>query len=224
MLVALLLIAAANATAQSSYVGVSVMNGGTIAGTVKWSGPEPRGLDVPVNKDPQICDPESRKKINLERLIVGPDSGVANTIVFLKNIASGKSMRLPEARRSLNQKQCRYEPHILLVPQAATLAMKSSDHVLHTVHMDGAASFNVAFPFTDRIVTRDMNVPGLVNLRCNGGHVWMNAELLVVPHPYYAVTDEDGKFELTDVPPGNYKIVAWHEGWRVLGRETALDV
>ena len=105
-------------------------------------------------------------------------------------------MRLPEARRSLNQKQCRYEPHILLVPQAATLAMKSSDHVLHTVHMDGAASFNVAFPFTDRIVTRDMNVPGLVNLRCNGGHVWMNAELLVVPHPYYAVTDEDGKFEL----------------------------
>jgi hypothetical protein len=90
--------------------------------------------------------------------------------------------------------------------------------------MDGAASFNLPFPFTDRVVTRNMNTPGLVNLRCNGGHVWMNAEMMVVSHPYYAVTDQNGRFELTDVPPGDYEVVAWHEGWHVLGRENALDV
>jgi hypothetical protein len=90
--------------------------------------------------------------------------------------------------------------------------------------MDGAASFNVPFPFTDRVITRNMNTPGLVNLRCNGGHVWMNAEMMVVPHPYYAVSDQNGRFELTDVPPGDYEVVAWHEGWHVLGRENALDV
>jgi hypothetical protein len=102
--------------------------------------------------------------------------------------------------------------------------MKSSDTVLHTIHMDGAASFNMPFPFPDRPVTRMMETPGLVNLRCNGGHVWMNAEMMVVPHPYYAVTDQSGKFELTDVPPGSYEIVAWHEGWHVIGRENAVDV
>jgi hypothetical protein len=65
---------------------------------------------------------------------------------------------------------------------------------------------------------------GLVHLRCNGGHVWMNAEMVVVPHPYYAVTDESGRFELTDVPPGTYQIVAWHEGWILAGKEQAYDV
>ena len=69
-----------------------------------------------------------------------------------------------------------------------------------------------------------MATPGLVNLRCNGGHVWMNAEMMVVPHPYYAVTDESGRFEFTKVPPGTYQIVAWHEGWGLAGKEQAFDV
>ena len=211
-------------SAQSGYTVIPVTTGGTISGMVKWSGPEPRGLDVAVNKDPEICDPESHKTINMERLVIGPDGGVANTIVFIINISQGKAMNLPAMIRSLDQKHCRYEPHILLVPRTAEIAMKSSDAVLHTVHMDGAASFNVPFPFPDRVITRNMDTPGLVNVRCNGGHVWMNAEMMVVPHPYYAVTDLNGRFELADLPPGDYKVVAWHEGWHILGRENALDV
>jgi hypothetical protein len=224
ILATLLIAAGVQASAQSGYTVINVTNGGTITGTVKWSGPEPSGLDVPVNKDPQICDPESHKTVNMERMVVGSDGGVANTIVYIRNISQGKAMNLPMPRRSLDQKHCRYEPHILLVPQTAELTMKSSDAVLHTVHMDGAASFNVPFPFPERVIARNMNTPGLVNLRCNGGHVWMNAEMMVVSHPYYAVTDLNGRFELTDVPPGEYEVVAWHEGWHVLGRENALDV
>ena len=52
----------------------------------------------------------------------------------------------------------------------------------------------------------------------------MNAEMFVAPHPYYTVTDESGEFQLTDVPPGEYVIEAWHEGWKVLRREAAYDV
>jgi hypothetical protein len=218
------LAAVAAAAAQNDYQVVPVGNGGTIAGTVTWSGPVPHPVVLPITKDQEICDPESHKTRDLERLIIGPQGGVANTVVFLKNIGSGKAMDLPTPRRFLDQRHCRYEPHILLVPQGADLQMKSSDATLHTIHMDGAASYNLPFPFTNQPVSRTMPTAGLVNLKCNGGHTWMNAELLVVPHPYYAVTDESGHFELTDVPPGQYEIVAWHEGWKVLRNAQAFDV
>lgn len=222
--VVVFLFVAAIALAQSSYQVVSVTDGATISGTVKWSGPVPRSLEFPITKDRQICDPDSRKAADLERLVIGPQGGVANTVVYLKNITSGKAMDLPEQRRHLDQKHCRYIPHILLVPKEGTLDMMSSDATLHTIHMDGAASFNLPFPFPGRVSTRTMQTPGLVNLRCNGGHVWMNAEMFVVAHPYYAVTDESGRFQFTDVPPGTYQIVAWHEGWGMAGKEQAYDV
>ena len=221
----LLILAGANlAFAQTSYKVIPVTDGGTITGTVKWSGPVPKELDFPITKDPQICSPEGNKTISLDRLIVGPDGGVANTIVYLKNISAGKAMELPEQRRHLDQRHCRYVPHILLVPQGADLEMQSSDATLHTIHMNGAASYNLPFPFPNRATSRTMSSSGLVNLRCNGGHVWMNAEMMVVPHPYYVVTDESGHFTFTDVPPGTYQIVAWHEGWRLAGKEQAFDV
>ena len=210
--------------AQSNYRVVTVNDGGTITGTVKWSGTVPHALDFPITKDPQICDPDSKKSVDLERLVIGPQGGLANTVVYLKNISAGKAMDLPEQRRHLDQKRCHYIPHILLVPENTALTMMSSDATLHTIHMDGAASFNLPFPFTDRPITRTMATPGLVHLRCNGGHVWMNAEMMVVPHPYYAVTDESGRFEFNNVPPGTYQIVAWHEGWGLAGKEQAYDV
>ena len=216
--------ATAAAFSQSDYRVVTVTGGGTISGTVKWSGPVPHGLEFPVTKDPTICDPDSKKITDLERLIIGPQGGVANTVVYLKNITSGKALELPEQRRHLDQKRCHYVPHILLVPQGANLDMMSSDATLHTIHMDGAATFNLPFPFVGRVTSKSMTTPGVINLRCNGGHVWMNAEMMVVTHPYYAVTDESGRFELTDVPPGSYQIVAWHEGWGMLGKEHAYDV
>jgi|SRR5271165_5610153 len=211
-------------SAQSTYRVVTVSNGGTVSGTVKWLGPPPHGLDFPITKDAAICDPESRKTADLERLVVGSQGGVANAIVYLKNIYSGKAMVLPEQRRHLDQKHCRYIPHILLVPQNEALQMESSDATLHTIHMDGAATFNLPFPFPHQISSRTMSTPGLVHIRCNGGHVWMNAEMMVAPHPYYAVTDESGHYEFTDVPAGTYQIVAWHEGWGREGKEEVYDV
>jgi len=210
--------------AQADYQVITVDNGGTIAGTVKWSGPLPKLTALAINKDTEVCDPQGEKRRDLERLIVGANGGVANTVVFLKNVTKGKAMDLPETRQTLNQKTCRYEPHVMLVPSKGTVHLRSSDPILHTVHMSGASDYNLPFPFANQTITRNMNRDGLVDLRCNAGHVWMNAEMMVVNHPYYALTDDDGNFRLTNVPPGEYQIEAWHEGWKVVGQGTLYDV
>jgi hypothetical protein len=222
---ALLLVAFAPllSVAQAGYQVISVQDGGTIKGTVKWQGAVPHLMASEINKDPQVCDPLGEKHRDLGRLLVGPSNGVANTVVFLKNVTRGKAMDLPAARRSLNQKTCRYEPHVLLVPLDATLAVKSSDPLLHTVQMSGKADFNLPFIKDGQEIDRQMVREGSVSLRCNV-HIWMNGEMMVAPHPYYAVTDEAGNFELTEVPPGDYEIEAWHEGWRVVGENALYDI
>ncbi|MGH9748233.1 MAG: carboxypeptidase regulatory-like domain-containing protein [Candidatus Acidiferrales bacterium] len=220
----LFLSCAARTSAQSDYTVVKVANGGTITGTVKWSGPVPKPPKLPITKDSRVCDPESHKIRDLERLLVDSDGGVANTVVFLKDITKGKAMDLPDTRQHLDQKNCRYIPHIMIVPLGTSLEAKSSDPVLHTVHMTGAASNNIPFPMQNQAIAISLARNGVVELKCNAGHVWMNAEILVVKHPYYSVTDEHGFFKLADVPPGEYEIEAWHEGWQNLSEETVLDV
>lgn len=222
--VLLSVLGAAIAAFGQEYKVINVVDGGTVSGTVKWSGPVPRTLEMPVTKDPKVCDPNGKQTTSLDRLIIGPDAGVANTVVYLRNVSSGKAFDLPPQRRHLDQKTCHYLPHILLVPVNETLTMQSSDATLHTIHMDGAATYNLPFPFVDKPTSRPMPTPGHVNLRCNGGHVWMNAEMMVVKHPYYAVTDDSGRFEFKDVPSGTYQIVAWHEGWNLAGKEQSFDV
>jgi len=221
--VAVCLLLSTSAAAQT-YRTIKVDDPGTITGTVKWSGVVPAASTVTINKDVSVCDPQSAKTRDLERLVIGPNKGVANTVVYLKNIEAGKAMDLPPARRTLNQKSCRYEPHILLVPQNDKLAIKSSDPILHTVHMSGAATYNLPFPFPDTQVERQMSQPGIIELRCNAGHVWMNGIVMVVTHPYYAVTDASGNFRIDGVPPGQYVLVAWHEGWQTQVQAGFYDV
>src|SRR6202165_5156988 len=201
---------------EDNYQVVSVQDGGTIKGTVKWQGAVPRLVPSEINKDPQVCDPLGQKHRDLERLLVSPSGGVANTVVFLRNISRGKAMDLPASRRFLNQKTCRYEPHVLLVPLQTSLTVRDSDPLLHTVQMSGSADYSLPFVLEGQEIARPMTREGTVSMRCNV-HVWMNSEMIVAKHTYYAVTDEDGNFQLTQVPPGDYEIVAWHEGWRVVG-------
>jgi hypothetical protein len=220
----LLALAAELCSGQSGYRVIEVQNGGTIRGTVKWQGPVPHLAMSEINKDTQVCDPLGQKRRDLERLIVSANGGVENTVVYLRGIAEGKAMDLPLERRLLNQKTCRYEPHILLVPAEALLTVRSSDPLLHTVHMSGSADYNLPFTAAGQEISRPMTREGMVDLRCNAGHVWMNGEVVVAANPYYAVTDAEGNFELKGVPPGQYQIVAWHEGWRVVGEAPLYDV
>jgi len=155
--------------AQSAYQVVEVPDGGTIAGIVKWTGEKPKPLTLPITKDPSVCDPDKTGTRDLERIEVSPEGGVANTVVYLRGVTKGKAWDLPDSRRSLDQEHCRYVPHISLVQAGGDFGMKSSDPILHTVHMAGAVDYNLPFPMTNVLLTRPMRKSGMVDLKCNAG-------------------------------------------------------
>jgi len=123
----------------------------------------------------------------------------------------------------IDQKGCRYDPHVVLVPVTPSLAITNSDTVLHNVHAcasDAARKtlFNIAQPLVGQqtpIAPEKLASPGFYALCCEAGHPWMSGYLVVAAHPYYAVTGADGSFVLADVPPGTYQVRMWHEGVQV---------
>ncbi|MFQ5693006.1 MAG: carboxypeptidase regulatory-like domain-containing protein, partial [Nitrospinota bacterium] len=201
------------------YEAVRVRNGGTVSGVVRWRGPRPVLPPFPVNRDPGVCDPEKRGRKASPRLIIGPRGGVANTVVYLSGVFRGKPLPprgLRHARKWIIRR-CEYRPHVLVAPVGSYLAMRNDDPLIHNIRMFGAATYNLPMPERGTLFVKRLPRAGVIALRCDAGHGWMSGVIHVVAHPYYAVTDAEGRFSLTDVPPGDYVLKAWHEGWTVRG-------
>ena len=204
---AILLALLLSAAVAAAYTGTAVSGGGAIAGTVTAPGAK-APAPIKVTKDTQVCSATHQP----ETVVIGPGGALANAVVYLKDIATGKPLE-KTAKASLDNKGCRYVPHVAVVPVGSTLTIQSSDNVLHNVHalMGSDTLFNVALPIPGMQMPQTMRKPGIVSVKCDAGHTWMAATIFVVEHPYYTVTDGAGKFELKDVPPGTYTLVAWHE-------------
>ncbi|MBI1849160.1 MAG: carboxypeptidase regulatory-like domain-containing protein [Planctomycetes bacterium] len=199
--------------APGKYEVVAVTNGGTITGKVRFKG-TPDIVKIKVEKDPATCHDEKESP----RLKVGPTGGLANAVVYLEDIHKGAGIDAMPAG-SMDQKDCEYVPHVQVVPWNKEFVVKSSDPILHNVDMtfadNGASVMNQPFPEPSQ-VKKKFKRPGIAQTKCDAGHVWMSATIFAVEHPYYAVTDSDGGYVLHDVPPGTYKLVCWHEGYKLV--------
>lgn len=196
-----------SAAAAGDYRGSPVTGGGAVAGTVTAPGAK-APAPIKVTKDPQVCSATHQP----ETVVVGPGGALANAVVYLKDIATGKPLD-KAAKASLDNKGCSYVPHVAVVPVGSTLTIHSSDNVLHNTHalIGSDTIFNVALPLPGMQIPQVLKKPGIVTVKCDAGHTWMSAFIHVVEHPYYAVTDASGKYELKDVPAGTYTLVVWHE-------------
>ena len=115
---------------------------------------------------------------------------------------------------TLDQRGCRFVPHVIAAEVGATLVATNSDPVLHTVRARGPgqpSAFSVAMPFQGASRELVLKRPGLLEVTCAAGHGWMRAFVRTLASPYFAVTGPDGRFQLPPVPPGHYTLVAWHE-------------
>lgn len=194
-------------SAAWGYEAIDVKDGGTIAGEVKFAGAPPTPEKVATTKDQEVCG--KTEKV-VEALLVGANKGIQNVVVSINNIAKGK--KLPEAGATLDQKDCRYTPHVVLSPVGADLTILNSDGILHNIHTYSTKNpaFNKAQPKFKKAMKEKFAQAEVVKLTCDA-HSWMNGWLVVQDHPYYAVTDANGAFKITDVPPGDYEVKFWHE-------------
>ncbi len=183
---------------------------GVIKGHVVFEGTPPASEKVEVKSDVSTCG--NQKEV--QKLMLGEGQGIANAVVTL---VGGKGELKPKDG-DLDQVECEFVPHVQVVPLGSTLKITSSDRVLHNSHgfyEDGSTAFNLAVPIVGMEVGFKTKQPGLIKLRCDAGHTWMSAYVMVTDTPYYAVTDAGGNFTLEGIPPDDYEMEVWQE-W--LGR------
>jgi len=191
------------ATPAFAYDVSAVSGGGSIEGQITYKGPVQTRKIIP-NKDVEVCG-----GIREEALIeVGPNQEVQNAAVYLVDVAKGKAWPPAAKRPELDNIKCEFVPHVQVIP-AGPLDVVNKDPVLHNSHgyYGNRTAFNMAQPNQGQLIPTDLTRAGTVRVDCDA-HGWMEGWIYVVDNPYYALTGADGKFSITDVPPGTYKLVA----------------
>jgi hypothetical protein len=186
-----------------AYEVRAVEGGGTIEGVVRFDGAVEMRTIVPT-KDLAVCGAPREEPV----IRVGADKAVESAVVYLVGVAGGKAWPAAAPAPTLNQQNCRFEPEVQAVP-AGTLDVKNSDPVLHNTqgYYGRRSAFNIALPNQGQIIPVELQRPGTVRVDCDA-HGWMEGWIYVVDNPYHATTGADGAFSITDVPPGEYTLVA----------------
>lgn len=199
--------------------GASTSSGGpgTLAGRVVFEGTRPAPGVIykkgSADKDPSVCSKDA--DIPREDLVVSEKNGVANVFVFLDKPPAGFKGAPPTDTIDFDQKNCRFLTHALFCQVGQTVRLLNSDAVLHntrcvanrngTVNNSVGASDQTGIKLLYKKAERE---PFAV--KCDL-HSWMSAYHLVLDHPFAAVSDADGNFEIKNLPAGNYQFKVWHE-------------
>jgi hypothetical protein len=190
-------------------VSAPLLWGGEISGKVTLKGTPPPELTI--NEAEATCGKFMTKKpLTTRHYVVGADQGLANVFVYIK---SGASKAAPSGESPvLDQTSCEYVPYVMGVQVGQKYKIKNSDPTMHNVHATPKANqeFNFAQPLKDQVNEKAFDKPEvLVRMKCDV-HPWMFAYIGVTEHPYFAVTDKDGKFKISGVPDGKYTVEAFH--------------
>ena len=188
---------------------------GSVTGRISFEGTPPKPTPIKMGSDP-YC--EKQGAAVTETVVVAADGGLRNVFVYVKDGLGNLRFPVPATPVVLDQKSCRYVPHVFGVQAGQPVEIVNSDPTLHNIHALAQTNreFNMGQPMpgknTHTFSTKEVMVP----FKCDV-HRWMNAYAGVLDHPFYAVTSDEGRFELKGLPPGTYTIEAWHE---TLGAQT----
>jgi hypothetical protein len=193
---------------------------GIVHGRITYLGRAPAPRKLIVTKDPQVCGATRDEEI----FIIGKDGGVKEVVVYL----SGDNLGDPPdpTTITLDQKGCRYLPHVQIAPLHSTVRVRTSDPILHNVHsfLNGSTVINFAMPPSKSLVlSKTLDKAGGEQLKCDI-HSFMTGGIFVSKTKYAALTSDDGTYEIRGVPAGTWTIATWHQSaGAIAGQVTVTD-
>jgi plastocyanin len=173
---------------------------GTVAGTVTLT-TKIKGTPLPSTAYP------GRTVGDRQPSAAAPE--LKNVVVYVKDAPFRGA--LPAKPAELKQEHEAFVPHVLAITRGTTVNFPNADPFFHNVFsLSSAASFNLGRYPPGQSRTQVFNKAGIVKVYCQI-HSHMSATILVFDHPYFAIPDVDGTYELTGVPAGAYTVIGWHE-------------
>jgi len=230
--IAFLLGPAAAAPAQQGWGDIK---GQVIFGPAKI----PAMPDANVDKDKEAC--LAKGPIKTDDLIVGPKTrGVKYVLVFLQDLKDSrkhdfappvhpKLQKFPK-QVVIDQPCCTFEPRVVALREGQELVVKNPMKIADSFKIewrDGGPNVNLNIPAGDKVTLKGFAAKATATPYSCPAHGWMKGHAFSFKHPYFAVTDKDGRFDIKNAPSGKYRLVFWHEkdGWVVMkGRDLGLVI
>jgi plastocyanin len=193
---------AATSTTMAPATPIDPATAAAVSGTVSFAGTAPKPAKIDMSQDPACKGPNEA-----ENLVV--DNGkVANVFVYVKDGLGERSFDVPKDAVTIDQKGCRYHPHVLGVMTGQNIEIKNDDQTTHNIHPTPQAnrewneSQAPGSPAAEKSFAREEI---MLPVKCNQ-HPWMKMYVNVVKSPFFAVTDDSGKYEIKGLPPGTYTL------------------
>jgi len=190
--------------------GAATAGSETISGKVTFDGTVPPAEKIKLSADPKCV--EMHKEGMEKQPIMVKDGGLANVFVYVKSGVHG-TFPAPTQAAEIDQQGCNYTPHIVAMQTNQPLKIKNNDDTLHNIHPRPTvnAEFNIGQPRKGMESTKTFDKKEVMFPVGCDVHPWMRAYISVLDHPFFAVTKEDGTFEIKGLPPGDYEVEAYHE-------------
>jgi plastocyanin len=195
-----------------SYFKVDRATAGSVSGAIHFTGKKPARKVIDMSSDPACVEAHQGKAYD-ESLAVSSNGSLGNAFVYIEKGLEGKNFEVPSAPAIIDQRGCWFRPRVLGIQTGQTLKVVNSDPVTHNIHPMAEANreWNHSQGPGDAPLKRKFIKPEImIKVKCNI-HSWMHAFIGVVAHPYFAVSKDDGSFEIKDLPPGTYTLAVWQE-------------